>query len=380
MSHALSLLRGSLKSQNFTRILRGQNALAPSGDEGLLIGTTPPPAGYGLLAADEIPAAGKSFQGGTYFVTVLNDPLEASTTTDLNGRVLVRCRSVTSDGATAQVEGIVGATPFPAVAANGNVTLSGSAEILGACGGAHANGNISAGGHPIVSTQASATGTATGNFELPNGSNAPKLSGQPPVPIPILNPVDHCATADYRLTTDGKLIVVATGLQGPNTRGWVFAGGPPEVKWDLSGNLGQPGTYCVQGNAKVSGNAGTELAPLKMSIIATGSIEVSGNPFMTAEHEDGIMFLAGGDVAISGNPGAGAENFQGMIYAAAQCKVSGNPEIFGQLLCANGAQPAGSINITTTHDMSGNFSLTFDCSANVFNKRRVLYWYPRIGT
>jgi hypothetical protein len=30
--------------------------------------------------------------------------------------------------------------------------------------------------------------------------------------------------------------------------------------------------------------------------------------------------------------------------------------------------------------MSGNFTLTFDCSANVFNKRRVLYWYPRIGT
>jgi hypothetical protein len=116
-----------------------------------------------------------------------------------------------------------------------------------------------------------------------------------------------------------------------------------------------------------------------MSVIATGSIEVSGNPFLTADHDDGIMFLAGGDLSISGNPGAGSPNFQGLMYAGAQCKVSGNPDLFGQLMCANGAQPVGSVNITSTHDMSGNFSLTFDCSANIFNKRRILFWYPRIG-
>jgi hypothetical protein len=116
-----------------------------------------------------------------------------------------------------------------------------------------------------------------------------------------------------------------------------------------------------------------------MSIIATGSIEISGNPYMTADHDDGIMFLAGGDVSISGNPAVGSNNFQGLIYAGAQCKVSGNPAIAGQLMCANGPQPVNSINITSTHDMSGNFTLTFDCSANVFNKRRILFWYPRIG-
>ena len=114
-------------------------------------------------------------------------------------------------------------------------------------------------------------------------------------------------------------------------------------------------------------------------MIATGSIEIAGNPFIRADHEDGILFLAGGDMSISGNPSAGVNNFQGMIYAGAQCKMSGNPAIFGQLLCNNGAQPAGSTNHTASHDISGNFTMTFDCSANVFNKRRVLYWYPRIG-
>ena len=92
----------------------------------------------------------------------------------------------------------------------------------------------------------------------------------------------------------------------------------------------------------------------------------------------GIMFLAGGDVSISGNPLAGS-GFEGLVYAGAQCKLSGNPSIYGNIACANGPQPAGSTNITSTHDVSGNFTLRFDCSATVFNKRRVLTWYPKVG-
>jgi hypothetical protein len=50
------------------------------------------------------------------------------------------------------------------------------------------------------------------------------------------------------------------------------------------------------------------------------------------------------------------------------------------MMCANGAQPAGAINWAAGNTITGNFSLTFDCSGNVFNKRRILFWYPRIGT
>ncbi len=89
--------------------------------------------------------------------------------------------------------------------------------------------------------------------------------------------------------------------------------------------------------------------------------------------------MAGGDVRVAGNPSAGAYNYQGMIYAGAQCVAEGNATMFGQLLCANGPQPLGAIEHAVSHSMAGNFVLTFDCSSNVFNKRRVLYWYPRIG-
>lgn len=363
---------------NFTRILRGSDNVVATADDSLLIG-------FGLPADDEIPLAGKTFNTDTYFVTVRDDPADgdANGATDLNGRLLVRCRVVTAAGAATEVTAIVGAVPFPAVAADGNLNFSGNPQILGACGSVHSNGNVSGGGTPVVGINATATGTVTGTFKLPDNSNAPKLGGRPEVPIPDLNPLDYCVGADYRLTSTGFVVNLLTGVQtlatGSEVNGWKRSSGPPEVKWDLSGNSSVDGTYCVEGNAVVGGNTGTAASPRKMSIIATGSIEISGNPYMTADHDDGIMLLAGGDVSISGNPSAGSLSFQGLIYAGAQCKVSGNPALFGQLMCANGPQPVNSINIVSAHDMSGNFTLTFDCSANVFNKRRILFWYPRIG-
>jgi hypothetical protein len=372
VSHAVSLLRGSLKSYNFTRILRGSNALVPSGDEGRLIGTIAPPTGYGLQASDEIPIAGKAFQGGTYFVQVLNDPDEASTTTDLNGRVLVRCRAVTSDGATASIDAIVGSVPMPGIAADGNLAFAGAnVTIGGECGGAHSNGNLSAtGGGPTISAQATATGTVSGNW---NG--APELESQPQVVIPDLNPMDFCAEAEFRLLSNGNVQTVATGTQVPAAgTGWTYTAG--STTWAVAGAVA-PGTYCATGNVTISGGGGTAAAPLRISVLATGSIGVSGNTFLAPDHSDNILLMAGGDIRVAGNPGSA---YGGLVYAAAQCLAEGNASLSGQILCANGAHPAGATPYATAHTVQGSFTLNFDCSANVFNKRRVLYWYPRIGT
>jgi hypothetical protein len=379
VSHTLGLLRGSLRMHSYSRILRGSDDIPNTADDSLLIG-------WGLAAGDQIPLAGQTYQGHTYFVAVQDDLADgdASAATDLNGRIRVRCRAVTADGATAEVEAIIAAVPQPAVATDGNANYSGTPQVLGVCGGVHANGNLSGGGNPVVQTQASASGTAGGNFRHPDGTNAPRLSGQPEVAIPDLVPLDFCVGADFRLRADGFLVDLSTGFPsnatGVPVNGWKRSSGPPVVKWDLSGPAAVDGTYCVEGNASISGNTGSALAPRRMSVVATGSIEVGGNPFISPDHDDGILFLAGGDVALSGNPTAGAFNFSGLVYAGAQCKTSGNFTVFGQIMCANGAQPVGSINHVSAHDMSGNWTLNFDCSGNVFNKRRVLYWYPRIGT
>jgi hypothetical protein len=374
VSHALGLARQNLKTQSFTRILRGTDNVVGTPDDSLFIG-------YGIPAGDQIPAAGKPFEAHTYFVTVRDDPADGDgdAATDLNGRVLVQCRVVTNDGATAEVTAILGSVPMPALAADGNVVFAGSPQIYGACGGAHANGNIHAsGGGPIISTQVSATGAATGTWRRPNGSAAPMLSFQPEVVIPDLVPMDYCTGAEFRLTATGGVTDLNTGitLAAPQM-GWSYNAGTR--LWSLSGPSSVNGTYCVEGNVHVSGSTGSAVVPKTMTILATGSINFEGTPYIRADHPDGILMMAGGDVAIAGNPAGGALSYQGMIYAGAQCKVSGQPNIFGQLLCANGPQPLNATEIVPVHDMSGNFTLTFDCSSNVFNKRRILYWYPRIG-
>jgi hypothetical protein len=371
-----------MKSLSFTRILRGaDNLIIPDTDDSVLAG-----AGYtalGLAAADQIPLAGRAFQGHTYFVSVRDDPADGDLQpkTDLNGRVLVRCRSLTSDGAIAEVAAIVGSVPQPGFAADGNAAFAGGPQIGGPCGGAHANGNISStGGGPTVQTQVSATGTVTGAWNLPNGTNAPKAPNSAPIDIPDLNPADYCtgAQADFRLLAGGVAQNGAgAGIAVP--AGWVYNAGT--LTWTLTGAVGIPpiGTYCVTGNAYVQGSVGTAATPKKMSVIATGSIRIEGTPYMIADHEDNILALAGGDLYLAGNAAAGATSYSGMLYARAQCLATGSFVATGQLLCANNAQPLGATEWTAVHDISGNFTLNFDCSGNVFNKRRVLYWYPRIG-
>jgi hypothetical protein len=372
INHSLGLMRGSLRMHSFSRILRGSDNIPSTSDDSVLVG-------WGLAAGDEIPLVGKTFQGHTYLVTVRDDAADgdANASTDLNGRVKVRCRAVTADGARAEIEAIIGATPMPAMAADGDVGFSGSPTIAGACGGAHANGNLSSTGiGPTISTQATATGAASGNWRHPDGTPAPKLSGQPEVVIPDLNPMDFCTGAEFRLLSNGTATNGA-GMVIMVPSGWTYNAGT--LTWSVTGN-NVDGTFCVQGNVSISGNTGSAAAPRVMSVLATGSIAVSGTPVITADHPDGILFMAAGDVTVAGNPTAGVNSYTGMIYAGAQCSASGNATMFGQLLCANAAQPAGATELVTGHSMSGNFVLTFDCSANVFNKRRVLYWYPRLGT
>jgi hypothetical protein len=379
VNHALGLLRGSLKNQSFTRILRGSDDTPANADDSLFIG-------WGLAAGDEIPLAGQNYQGHTYFVSLRDDPADgdANQATDLNGRVKIRCRSVTTDGSTAEVEAIVGAVPQPGIAADGNLTFGNSNVISGPCGGVHANGDLSSsGGGPIIGTQATATGTETGSWRLPDNTPAPQMGGQPEVPIPDLNPMNYCAGSDFNLTVVGGLGFVQTGAGLPApapSGGWVWNNGTQTWTPTITPTLPASGTYCVQGNVWISGNIGSSAAPKPLTILATKSIRVEGTPYLRSDHPDNIQFMAGGDIYVAGNNTTGVDNYQGLMYAGAQCAATGNAKAFGQLLCANGAQPAGAIDWAPGNAVSGNFSLAFDCSGNIFNKRRVLFWYPRIGT
>lgn len=336
LEHALALGRGLLAGQSMGRLLIGSdNSAGGTADNGVL-------DGYGLSADDAIPAAGRAFGGGTYFVQVLDDPADpvANLLLDGNNQVLLRCRSTMPDGGAAEVNVIVRTIRLPGIAVDGNLEISSAAVISGACGGIHTNGNLSGGGHPTVGTVGSATGTVTLDV-------SPKQSGAPPLDIPEMDPAAFCPP-----------------------------GGIPKVAgtWTpSSANLVAGNTYCVTGNVDLSVAFGSMGSMRAVSIIASGSIKVPDKPFMRAAHPDGIVLLAGGDIDIQGDAG-----FQGVVYGGGQCYLSSKPKIIGQLICKNKSPHPGA-NWVPANLISGDVDITYNCGGMFDQRFRIVAWYPTVG-
>jgi hypothetical protein len=335
MAHAISLLRGQLRPLNFTRILRGSDNIIPTLDDSLLSGAW----GVALPLADQILLTGTTYQGHNYKVFVRDDPADTdgNPNADMNGRIRVRCVATTTDGATAEVWAIVGAIPMPGVVTDGNLEISSAATISGACGSIHTNGNITGGGSPTVTVSASATGT------VGPGSLSPQLEGQPAMNVPDLNPEDYWSSC---------------------THFWPSG-------MTLSSSTAYPATHCVTGNVTSSGDFGSLTTMRPISIIATGYIKFGSKPFIRANHPDGLLLLAGGDLDLQGDWGGA-----GWIYAEGHCYISSKPNINGSLMCKSKPSAVGPVSANL---ISGDAIITFDCSTNSFNKRRALFWYPRIG-
>jgi hypothetical protein len=374
-SHAVAILRNPtmLRDTALNRLLRG-----PANDTskaGLLVD-------YGLATAVQIPAAGRDFGGGSYRVQIVDDSAAVEITDarryiDVNNRVVIRCTGTSRSGATAVLDVIIGLTPFPAIASNGNMHISGNPIVTGACGGIHANGNLSAGGTTVVSQSFTAVGTASGNNVLyPDGTAVPKGSGAEPVDVPDLNYTDFCtAAATYILQSDGWVRRTSDNTlhdaRSISRFGWKRASSSPIV-WDQDGTL-STGTFCIQGNAKVGGNPG----PVNVSIIATGSVEISGNPrFGAPTHPDGVTIFSGGDLKLNGDSNTA---YEGLIYARSQCDISGNPTLRANFLCLNVPNASGTINHFTGNTISGNPTIQYNCTGSFGGTRRFLSWYQRLN-
>lgn len=374
-AHALALLRTSLKDVSYSRLLIGPDSAARTADDGRLIG-------YGMDAALAIPIEGRRFGQGNYVVILIDDPADndGNPFRDSNSRVLARCMGTTDSGAAAVIDVVLGTSTLPAIATDGNLTISGNPEVLGACGGAHANKIMVVSGTPTVQAGLSASDTVTvsGRIIDPSGVRVQPLSNQPQIDVPTIDPDDYCGDADFILRSNGYLVSKGPPRDSINANsderfGWKRSSSDP-VEWTLSGNSAPDGTVCAEGNVTVSGNPGSATDPVKMSIMSTGSINISGNPFIEPSHPERALFIAEGDVSISGNPGSGY-NYEGLIYAGGQCGISGNPRIRGQILCKDGPGAPGSKNLVDGNRINGNPEITFDCGGAGFGKRRALSWY-----
>ncbi len=374
VAHAHALLRGALEDTTLNRLLRGSDNASNTADDGGLYG-------YGLPSADVIPIAGRAMTGGSYFVELVDDPADGDTDpfNDTNFRILLRCTGWTSDSAMARIEVVIGVTPLPGIVTDGILTISGDPEITGPCGSAHANQILVVSGNPVVQNGVTAADTVqvSGSITDPNNQPVEPLHHQPPIVVPDVNTADYCDEADFILQANGFILDVSTTTLHDGTIGW---GGwkrqsSNPVIWEDDGNTIANGTYCVEGNAKISGAHGSPGSPLQISIIATGSIEISGNPYLTPDHPSGALLVAAGDVSVSGNPVGGADNYQGVIHAGAQCKLDGNPSLNGHVVCNDGANPTGSVDYADMNLISGTPKITFDCSDIFGGTRRALSWF-----
>ena len=378
MAHALSVVERRLDEYSLTRLLVGSDSVAGTSDDGLLVG-------YDIPVEEAISASGFTWGDGSYVVTLLDDPGEGDgdPLRDRNGRIIIRCTGRLGDGSRSTVDVIYGSEPIPpAVIVDGDMAVGGSVELLGTCGGLYGNGALDLTGTLVVENGVASTDTVYGSVEDPQGKPLQPLVHQPPISMPDYSALwETCDGADYVLKEDGQVIRSSTGeTLGGGALGWSRQSTNPSV-WELDAKAAVSASYCVQGNARISGNLGQKSTePFAISVMATGSISLTGNANIQPVHPDGYMLIAAGDLKIAGNPETGTtERYGGILYAGSQCAISGNPRLYSRLICADDPNPVGAVDEATGNSIDGNARFVYECPPVTTTERRAIAWFQRFG-
>jgi hypothetical protein len=278
--------------------------------------------------------------------------------------------------ATARLEAIISPYRFPAIAADGDLTINGSAVEVTvsneAIGGVHANGDLTFSGSSSIVGSPPELGTATspGDCEdclLDGITTNPMASGggKPRLEIPKIRASDFETWADYILHDDGNIEDTTTGLtvascaKSCSLSGWSYQSKSQE--WTLTSTMGlqSTGTFYVEGPVTIS--AGTLANPAVATIIAEGTINASGNNHIVPDAGD-LLFVTDKDLELSGSFQAGTLLSQGQMLVHEQIAISGNAVIFGQIVVENATTTetpdvsdiGGSVAITNTQDVGSS--------------------------
>ena len=178
-------------------------------------------------------------------------------------------------------------------------------------------------------------------------------------------------------------------LTDPSTVGWRYVNGSGGY-WDIqSSSIANKSFYAVGldnynlttpsssspngGNVKISSNAGSDVSPINVSVLATGSIEVDSNPNFRSQMTSvqtpelppfvapNFLFVAVEDLKIRGD--ASIPQFSGVIFCGEQFDLSGNGAIDGQVLALSNTDVSGSP--VSANSISGSFELTFNGGQSV---------------
>ncbi len=302
---------------------------------------------------------------------------------DANTRMILRCIGTGPRGTIVTLARVLQSTEIPdlpetntilsnpAIMTNGDLSMSGNVMVLGSRGNVHANGNI-AGSSGTVTGDITATGTVADGLD-PNGL---KAGGMPPISVPEIKASDYLNLADYIMTDAGTILIASTGVAcsgmgaGACPTGWSFSGGT----WRASGAMPSTGTYYVQGSAEVHGT-GKSSGFTALSIIAEGSIKITGNGKFKPENGAGIQFVTNGDFELGGTADADdSVDMDGQIMVREQMKIYGNSKFQGRVMVENRDGATNAYNASTNpngrrgsstaadNSLAGNMTVTYNGS------------------
>ena len=281
-------------------------------------------------------------------------------TTDGNTQIVVQAVGYATDGSATTLEALIVPVDAPAIVANGDLTVQGNPDIVGANGSVHANADLNLGGSATVSVNATAAGAY-------NESGNPTIGGytsgaQSPQPVPQVNALDYKPLADYILTSVGTMTdgtgtiticdawVVATACETAGYM-WVFAGADGWTATSVGANS-DGYTYYAETDLTMTGNTGTNGNPLNITLIAEGNIDIAGNGVLEAD-TPGLLFVTDKDLKmVGGKDQVGAE---ARILVREQLSLLGNTSLRGQIVIEDAANTS---NLVTDNRVGGNATLT----------------------
>jgi len=357
----------AIRLEKDINILTGEDGLPNTADDGdvsflLDDGVSPYPLGddngeysYTVVVVDDDdPVMNNNEEFGPEQLIAMGEP-DGVASVDQNTRVILRATGFGPSNTTATVARVVitdnnpiqGNPVNPAILVDGDVNVVGNLSLTGLHGSIHANGDMMIGGNA-----ATVEGDATASGDLTITSNNFEAGGQQGggyanINVPEVTASDYADIADYRLRADGSVLHVASntvvcGVIPPcaGWSGWTTTTVGGVRQWEISGNTAPAGTMYIEGKVLISGSPKNGTDPIKTTLIATGSISVTGNPKFSPDNgnnPDAIQFVTDGDLRLQGTGDFEHTEIEGQIFVKEQIHTQGSWEFKGRIIVQDDA-------------------------------------------